>query len=75
MPNKIIVEIEALDYTISRRDVEEALKSHFPHMPTVVSEIRPVMLVSNLVAVKTDMQTAMRRLNTLIEATQPQSEG
>ena len=41
MPNKIIVEIEALDYTVNERDVAEALKSHFPNMPTRVQEIRP----------------------------------
>lgn len=41
MPNKIVVEIEALDYTVNERDVAEALKSHFPNMPTRVREIRP----------------------------------
>lgn len=41
MPNKIIVEIEALDYTVNERDVAEALKSHFPNTPTRVHEIRP----------------------------------
>lgn len=40
MANKIIVEIEALDYTITERDVIKALRSHFPYMPTRVHEVR-----------------------------------
>ena len=39
MPNKIFVEIEALDYTVNERDVADALKSHFPNMPTRVRQI------------------------------------
>lgn len=42
MPNKITIEIEALDYTVNARDVAEALRAHFPNMPTIVKEIRTV---------------------------------
>jgi hypothetical protein len=42
MGNKIVVEIEALDYKINVRDVAEALKSYYPNMPTVVIEFKAV---------------------------------
>lgn len=37
MPNKITVDIEALDYEVTVRDVEEALKKMFTNMPTRVT--------------------------------------
>ena len=39
MPNKITVQIEALDYEITVRDIEEALKRVYPNMPTVVKQV------------------------------------